>query len=144
MSFAIDANVLLYASDSSSQHHGAARSFLESHFAQTEIIYIAYATLASYLRISTHPGLFKAPLSPEQALENVRNLSALPNVRLIAEQEGFLDVYQEVTKDVPARGNLVPDAHLATLLKQHGIKVIYTNDTDFRKFAFLTVKSPFS
>jgi hypothetical protein len=41
------------------------------------------------------------------------------------------------------RGNLVPDAHLAALLKQHGIRRLYTNDADFRKFPFLDVRSPF-
>jgi predicted nucleic acid-binding protein len=42
------------------------------------------------------------------------------------------------------RGNLVPDAHLAALLRQHGVRRLYTNDADFRKFAFLDVRNPFS
>jgi predicted nucleic acid-binding protein len=40
------------------------------------------------------------------------------------------------------RGNLVPDAHLAALLLQHGVKTLYTKDTDFRKFDFLNVRDP--
>jgi predicted nucleic acid-binding protein len=38
----------------------------------------------------------------------------------------------------------VPDAHLAALLRQHGIRTLYTNDTDFRRFAFLDVRDPFA
>ena len=40
------------------------------------------------------------------------------------------------------RGNLVPDAHLAAVLRQNGIRTIYTHDRDFRKFDFLEVKDP--
>jgi len=39
---------------------------------------------------------------------------------------------------------LVPDAHLAALLKQHGVRVLYTRDADFRKFPFLDVRDPFA
>ena len=42
------------------------------------------------------------------------------------------------------RGNLVSDAHLAAILFQHGIRRLYSADSDFRKFATLDVKNPFS
>jgi hypothetical protein len=47
-----------------------------------------------------------------------------------------------MTAEVPTRGNLVPDAHLAAILRQHGVKKLYTHDTDFLKFAFLDVRDP--
>ena len=40
------------------------------------------------------------------------------------------------------RGNLVPDAHLAALLLQHGVGTLYTRDRDFRKFSGLAVRDP--
>jgi predicted nucleic acid-binding protein len=42
------------------------------------------------------------------------------------------------------RGNLVPDAHLAAILKQHGVRTLFTRDTDFRKFPFLDLRDPFT
>jgi len=42
------------------------------------------------------------------------------------------------------RGNLVPDAHAAAILFQHGVRTLYTNDRDFRKFESLDVRDPFS
>ncbi len=144
MSFSVDVNVLLYASDRSSPHHATAVRFLEERAAGREIFYLAWLTVSSYLRIATHWRIFAAPLSPGEALDNLRRLVARPNVRPIGEQEGFLDVYAEVTEEVPARGNLVPDAHLAALLFQHGIRTIYTNDNDFRRFPFLKVENPFA
>ena len=35
------------------------------------------------------------------------------------------------------------DTHLAALLRQHGIRTLYTNDSDFRRFSFLDVRNPF-
>jgi predicted nucleic acid-binding protein len=39
-------------------------------------------------------------------------------------------------------GNLTPDAHVATILKQNGVATLYTNDSDFKRFGFLKVKNP--
>lgn len=72
------------------------------------------------------------------------NVVALPHVRLLAEEPGFLGVYREVTGSLPVRGQLVPDAHLVALLKQHGVRTLYTRDGDFRKFPFVEVRDPFA
>ncbi len=142
MSYAIDVNLLLYASDKSGPWHAKAISFLEQRTADPELFCIAWITLMSYLRISTHPSIFVQPLTPGEALQNVSALLQLPQVRTLAEAEGFLDIYAEFSGTFPVRGNLVPDAHLAALLKQHDIRVIFTADTDFRKFGFLDVRYP--
>jgi len=47
-----------------------------------------------------------------------------------------------VTRAFPVRGNLVPDAHLAAVLRQHGVVTLYTHDRDFRKFDFLRAIDP--
>jgi hypothetical protein len=62
---------------------------------------------------------------------------------VLSEGEGFFEVYRGVTARFPVRGNLVPDAHLAALLLQHGVRKLYTLDRDFRKFDFLEVADPF-
>jgi uncharacterized protein len=142
MSFGIDVNILLYASDDSSPLHDKATAFLEQCVAGREVFCLAWLTLMSYLRMSTHASIFERPLTPAQALGNVQALLALPHCRAIGEQEEFLHAFQEVTQDVPTRGNLVPDAHLAAVLSQHGVVTLYTHDKDFRKFSFLDVRDP--
>ncbi len=144
MSFACDVNVLLYASDSSSPVHEPAREFLRQAAAGGDIFCLGWPTVMSYLRIATHTGIFSSPLTPSEALRNVDALVALPRVRLLAEENGFLEVYREVTGGFPVRGNLVPDAHLAALLKQHGVRTLHTRDADFRTFPVLEVRDPFA
>jgi toxin-antitoxin system PIN domain toxin len=143
MSFAIDVNVLLYASDQRSEFHVPAARFLKSCVLGSETFCLGWPTLMSYLRIATHPAVFAQPLAHAAAASNIAALLAAPHVRVLSEDEGFWDVYQEVTRRVPTRGNLVPDAHLAALLRQHGVRTLYTLDRDFRKFDFLSVRDPF-
>lgn len=92
----------------------------------------------------THQRIFSRPLSPAEALGNVESLLGLPRVRVLSEGEGFVEIYRDVTARIPVRGNLVPDAHLAALLRQHGVRRLYTADSDFRKFDFLEVADPFA
>ena len=144
MSYSLDVNVLLYASDRASDRHGRARDFVESCAAGPEILCLTWPTLMSYLRIATHPRIFAAPLSPDEALGNIAALIGLPHVRAVSELDGFLDAYKHVADEISVRGNLVPDAHVAAILFQHGVGTIYTNDRDFRKFRSLNVRDPFS
>ena len=143
MSYAVDVNVLLYASDEASPRSKPARQFLERCAAGPEVLCLGWPTLTSYLRLSTHPAIFSHPLTPEEAERNVGSLLSLPSVRVLSEQEGFWNVYRAVTQDLPTRGNDVSDAHLAALLRQHDVPTLYTNDRDFLRFGFLKVRNPF-
>lgn len=144
MSYSVDVNVLLCASDRSNDRHERARRFVERCAAGPETVYLTWPTLMSYLRIATHPRIFAAPLNPDEALGNVMALVGLPHVRAVSELDGFLDAYRRVSGDMPVRGNLVPDAHIAAILLQHGVRTLYTNDRDFRKFESLDVRDPFA
>jgi toxin-antitoxin system PIN domain toxin len=143
VSFSCDVNVLLYASDTSSPVHRTARDFLRDVTNGSDLFCLGWPTVMSYLRIATHPSVFSAPLSPAEALANVESLAGLPHVRFLSEEPGFLEAYAEVAQALPIRGNLVPDAHLAVLLRQHGVRTLFTRDGDFRKFDFLDVRNPF-
>jgi uncharacterized protein len=142
VSFAVDVNLLLYASDRASPHHEGARRFLERGAAGPEILCLAWPTLMSYLRMSTHPAIFRRPLTPPRAMRNVRALLELPHSRALGEGEGFWAAYNKVVGDQAIRGNLVPDAHLAALLLEHEVRVLYTADRDFRRFDFLDIRDP--
>jgi len=142
VSFGIDVNILLYASDARSPMHSKAAEFLARCAANREVFCLAWVTLMSYLRMSTHPAIFERPLTHDEAMQNVAALLNLPHCRAIGEQDGFWDTYSKVTTDVPTRGNLVPDAQLASILLGHGVKTLYTHDRDFRKFSFLNVRDP--
>jgi toxin-antitoxin system PIN domain toxin len=142
MSYSIDTNILLYASDRESDHHQKAKQFMESRVDDQDLLCLTWGILMGYQRIATHPSIFRNPLSAKQAWGNVESLLSISRCRVIGEQEGFAGVYAQISNLVGVKGNLVPDAHLAVILKQHGVSKIYTADTDFRKFDFMDVINP--
>jgi toxin-antitoxin system PIN domain toxin len=144
MSYSVDVNLLLYASDRSCKQHEAARTFLDRCAAGPELLIVTWPTLISYLRIATHPSVFAAPLSAEDAFANILGLLSLPHVRAVSELDDFPDAWKQVTKGIVVRGNLVPDAHLAAILYQHGVRTLYSSDRDFHRFASLQVRDPLS
>ena len=142
MSYSLDVNLLLYASDSSSPFHEKAGTFLQSCMSRSDLLYLGWPTIMGYLRIATHPSIFEEPLTPEEAMVNVETLLNLPHCRCLGEEDGFWEVWRATVDDVVVRGNLVPDAHLAALLRLHGVRRLYTHDRDFRRFDFLDVRDP--
>ena len=142
MSYSFDANILLYASNESSEFHARAKVFLNDRQADSDILCLTWPVLMAFQRIATHPSIFSNPMSAETAWGNVQQLLKLPRARVIQETASFALDYAEVSKSAGIYGNLVPDAHIATILRQHGVRRFYTADTDFKKFGFLEVVNP--
>jgi len=142
VSFAIDANILLYASDTSSPFHERALAFLQACAEGPELLYLPWPVVMAYLRIATHPAIFERPLSPDEAVANTEALLSRPHVRSVGEIDGFWEVYRRATNGMVIRGNLVPDAHLVSLLLQNGITTLYTHDRDFHRFAGIRLRDP--
>lgn len=143
MSITVDANVLVYASNTADPAHPTARALVERLAAGPELVYLFWPTLMGYLRIATHPAILPRPFTPVEATTNVAQLLARPHVRSPAEEAGFWELYRATAGD-RARGNDVPDAHLAALMRQHGVRVIYSRDRSFRRFDFIEARDPFA
>ena len=144
MSFTLDANVLLYASDETSARRQRACALLNQIALGDELVYLFWPVVMAYLRIATHPAIFEHPLPPADALANVERLLGLPQVQTAGEQERFWRSYRRLATDADARGNLVPDAHLVALMAENGVRTIWTHDRDFRRFPDIEVRDPFA
>jgi toxin-antitoxin system PIN domain toxin len=144
VSSTVDANVLLHASDETSRFHDQAAGLVSDLARGPELVYLFWPTVMAYLRIATHPSIFEAPLDPATAMANVENLLARPHVQTAGEQPRFWAEFRSVADDADARGNLVPDAHVVTLMRQNGVRTIWTHDRDYRRFPGLEVRDPFA
>ena len=144
MSFAVDANLLLYASDRDSPLHARAVELLDEIAIGPEIAYLFWPISMAYLRIATHPAIFARPLSHADARANIEALLALPHVQAVGEDDVFWHRFTEVADDVAPTGNLVPDAHMVALMLANGVRTIWTRDRDYRKFRGIRVRDPFA
>ena len=143
--FLVDTNVLVYAADRDSEHHDACRGRLESWRGQVAPWHLSWNVIYEFLRVTTHPRVFRAPWTARDAWAFVRAVLASPGLSLLLPTDRHPDVVQTVLEEVPGlRGNLVHDAQTAALMREHGIRQIYTRDTDFHRFPFLTPIDPLS
>lgn len=129
----VDANVLLYAVDSTSPHHDRAAAWLTDALHGHERIGLPWQTLGAFLRIATHPRVSANPLTASQAQAYVDSWLAAPVTWIPPAGEEAMAAYRNLTAAHPITGNLVPDAQLAAIALWLGV-VVVSADTDFARF----------
>jgi hypothetical protein len=137
----IDANLLLYAYNSSSVQHRASRAWLETMFSGTGLVRFAWVTLWAFLRISTNPRVFAQPLSIADAEAAIASWLACPVAGILDPGERHGDILRRLLHDGQVIGPLVMDAVLAALAIEHGANLC-TTDRDFSRFPGLDWTNP--
>jgi predicted nucleic acid-binding protein len=95
------------------------------------------------VRIATHPRVFRRPWQPAGSWSFLEALLASPTLSLLVETDRHPGVLAELIEAVPQlSGNLLHDAHTAALMREHGIRAIYTRDADFHRFPGIEVRDP--
>src|SRR6266851_545271 len=143
MSATVDANILVYASNQGDPVHAQARQLVQVLATGPDLLYLFWPVVLGYLRIVSHAAILPRPLSPREAAGNVQALLRRGHVRALGEVEGFWELFRSTSRD-QARGNDVPDAHLVTLMRQHGVRRIYSRDAGLRRYAEIEVVDPFA
>ena len=129
----VDANLLIYAVDRDSPHHARARPWLEQLLSGAEVVGLAWVVILAFIRITTRPGILRAPLSPERALAYVHEWLDQPYVRAVGPGDHHWPILRQILAATGMAGNLVADAHLAAMALEQGA-AIYSTDHDFGRF----------
>lgn len=137
----VDANILLYAEDSLSEHHEAARTWWDERLSGSEPVCLCWPVLTAFIRISTNPRLHQRPLTLNEATERVQSWLDQPCVRILHSSEQHWPIFQEMLRAGNATGNLVSDARLAALAIEHNCQLCST-DLDFARFPGLKWANP--
>jgi len=139
---AIDTNVLVYSEIVSSTHHRAARQLL-TQLAEGPIPWaIPWPCVYEFLRVVTHPRVFSPPVPLALALDDLGQIFMSPTLVLLSETARHPEVMKSVVSESGVTGNLLHDAHIATLCIEHGVSELLTGDRDFSRFP-LRVANPF-
>jgi len=141
--FVVDTNILVYAADENSPFHEPCRTSIEEWRGQSSAWYLTWGIVYEFLRVTTHPRVFQRPLSAGKAWTFIEALLASPSIGFLVPTDRHRSVLSEVlTRSPLISGNLLHDAHTAVLMREHGIRRIYTRDTDFHRFPFLEPIDP--
>jgi len=93
--------------------------------------------IGEFVRIATHRRVFDPPSTIQQALEAVDALLGSPSLRLLTPTQLHWPLLREAIRAGETSGNLVFDAEIAAVCREHGVERILTEDRDFSRFAFL-------
>ncbi len=137
----VDANLLLYAEDSLSEHHETARTWWDAQLSGSDAVGLCWPVLNAFIRIATNPRLHQRPLTLTEAIERVQSWLNQSCVRLIQPTDEHWTIFQKMLRSGSAVGNLVTDAHLAALAVEHNC-VLHSTDADFSRFRGLKWKNP--
>ena len=139
---AVDSNILVYAHRGETELHRAAAAELVALAEGAEPWGLPVFCIAEFLRVVTHRRVFNPPSTVSQAVDFVEDLVASPVCRVVRPGPGFLRLLAVTARRADARGNLMFDAQIAALCREHGIATVLTNDRDFLRFEHLQVRHP--
>jgi hypothetical protein len=141
---ALDTNILVYARRAELPWHAEAERLLRG-LAEGEAAWaIPWPCVYEYLRVVTHPGLFKPPSALVKTLEDFDALSDSPALTFLGEGPGHRAHLRHMIEAGRATGNLAHDGHIAALLREHGVSEFWTTDKDFNRFPGIAVRNPFT
>ena len=137
-----DANLLLYAVDSVSPFHNAAKQWWSDCLSGNVSVGLCHPVVFAFVRISTNHRAFRHPLSLLQATEVVHSWSDRRITRILyPTAQHTSNVLKLLAAMGSSGGNMVTDAQIAEYaISHHGD--VHTADQDFRRFPGLNCKFP--
>jgi len=139
----IDVNVLVYAHRRDARDHAGYRRWLESVLASTGAYGLSDLVLSGFLRVVTHPRIFRDPTPLDSAIGFVEELRDRPNCTSVTPGARHWGIFTVLCREAGCRGNLVADAYHAALAIESGSEWI-TTDRDYGRFSGLRWRHPLS
>lgn len=138
---AVDTNILVYAHREELPQHARALKRLRG-LAEASVPWaIPVFCIGEFVRVATHPRLFSPPSTLHQALGAVEGLLASPTLRVLSPGERYVELFIECAREAEVRGNVVFDAQIVALCREHGVSGLLTLDRDFARFRGMRVLS---
>ena len=138
----IDTNILLYAANRDAEEHRTALNFLYET-ASSGPWFLTEGLLYEFFRVSTHARVFERPLTWKEALRFITPLLLSHRFDILMASQDHWTMLEKILEELmhPA-GNLFFDIRTVALMREHGVREIYTTDTDFLQFKDIKVINP--
>jgi toxin-antitoxin system PIN domain toxin len=139
--YLVDANVLIYAVNTSAPHHERSRTWLDRSISGEATVAFAWVALLAFVRLVTKPEIFASPLSVDAAFERVDAWLSAPTAVVVEPTARHARTMASLLAPLGTAGNLTNDAHLAALAIEHHCTVV-SFDTDYARFADVVWQLP--
>lgn len=136
-----DVNVLVHAHREDAPDHTRCHEWVSRMLASPRAYAVSDLVLSGFIRVVTHPRIFREPSPVESALAFVSEIRDRPNAVPVAPGPRHWSIFLDLVEGAGARGNLIPDAYLAALAIESGCEWV-TTDRDFARFDELRWRHP--
>jgi toxin-antitoxin system PIN domain toxin len=136
-----DVNVLVYAHREEAVDHTRYRQWLEGMVQSGQPYGISDLVLSGFLRVVTHPRIFRSPSPSRSALDFVRRIREQSNCRIIIPGSRHWQIFTGLCQSFSASGNQIPDLWFAALAIESDCEWI-TTDHDFERIPGLRCRHP--
>lgn len=123
----VDVNVLVSAHRPEAPRHAEHRAWLEAARFGTELLGLLAVVASGFLRVVTHPRIFREPTPLGIALDFLEILRASPATVPVLPGDRHWQIFTDLCTRLDARGNKVPDAFLAAIAMEQGATWISTD-----------------
>lgn len=139
---AIDTNILVYSERTDSIWLKAAEHALQELAESSAPWAIPWPCIHEFFSIVTHPGIWKTPTPPPQALRQIAHWMESPALVLLTEGPGYWAELQDLLHASRVAGPQVHDARIAAICREHGVSTLWSADRDFSRFSGLKIVNP--
>ncbi|MBI2237766.1 MAG: PIN domain-containing protein [Actinobacteria bacterium] len=137
---AVDTNILVYAHREEFPEHGVALSALRDLAEGPAAWALPVFVIGEFLRVVTHPRILDPPSRETDAALAIDGLLESRSLRVLSPGERYWALLRDAVIEAGARGNLVLDAEIVAVCREHGATTILTEDRDFRRFSGISVR----
>ena len=136
-----DANLLLYAYDSTSPFHHKARAWWEGCLSGSETVGLCPVVLFASIRIGTHPRVYENPMPVEVGTAHVGDWLKRKACRLVSVEPDDVARTLDLLRHLGIGGDLTSDAQIAAAALRLDA-TIHSVDADFQRFPGVRVFNP--
>ena len=137
----LDVNVVFYAHRAEFPQHTVAKEWLQSTLASGEPFAAPGHVLASVMRMATNHRWMRPPSTVDQVLDFCGQITRAPGWLDLAPGRRHWEIFDRLSRDTNATGDLVPDAFLAALAIENDCELV-SFDRGFRRFPGLRFSPP--
>lgn len=136
-----DINLLVYAYNSDAPGHKRAKAWWEDSLSESRPVGLPWVVILGFLRLMTSRSVLVTPLTPVEAISDIRSWLERPQVQILQPGPRHLELLDGLMRDAQASGRLTTDVHLAALAIEHQAE-LHSNDGDFSRFPGLRRTNP--
>jgi hypothetical protein len=136
-----DSNILVYAFRADCPEHQRARAWLEQALDGPGPLALCSAAVVGFVRVVTHPRVFRPPSETSAALSFVEALWSSSVTHAVEPGPSHREIFAELCSLTRASGNDIPDVHLAAVAVESGSELI-SHDQAFGRFRGLRWSDP--